>query len=68
MIPHRNAGLIYAMLASGMLARDNGLGIERSSEPAQTNQVAPDASPPEKESRQVRRHRLRMEAKRLGRR
>lgn len=66
MITSRNAGLIYGLMAAGMVARDNGLGVVAA--PAQTNQVDPDAPPPEKESRQVRRHRLRMEAKRLGRR
>lgn len=60
MITNSKMGLAYALLASGLLVRDNGLS-DKEPEPAQTNAVVP--VEPMVESRQVRRQRERLARK-----
>lgn len=58
-------GLIAAFYTAGIAAT---AALRVPPKPAQTNAVDPDDVPPQPESRQVRRHRLRMEAKRARQR
>jgi hypothetical protein len=60
MIDHLSYGVLAARVA-GLMAEAEAA---KSSQPTQTNAVDPEAIPEPPESRQVRRHRLRMEAKR----
>lgn len=56
-------GLAGSLIASGLL-----VVAPDQSQPSRTNAVDPNKPPEQPESRQVRRHRLRMEAKRIKRR
>jgi hypothetical protein len=58
-------GLLAASLALASIGRvSRSMARPAQPKPAQTNAVDPEALPEPPESRQVRRHRLRMEAKR----